>query len=402
LKKTGLLAIAVFCFALLHAQSLTPLRIEAQVSTTPASFFKLKETLAAIRNNDTLNEEVVDLVNVMEADTVVPRPTQWHRVAVIGLMLRTFGFRWLAVDMKRHKFVGTVKGGISTPAGEEYSERDMNMDVFAHLPAYKQETLKAYKKQQGMWRARKKRKTDYFDFVNDSLIHRKRMHCELTPPYTFIELLNAKFYPCYPGTTFENHNNWGVSNPSLGMYGPLVLDCNHSCHPEMHPYEWLWWLDVNPLHEKPYSSKRWVLGLMRESSSRFRGWCKSPRVGKIAIPFLYDLKQAEQILSIEHLVFGTTVPSALKKLNLPEGGTNDFKFSNKDVEVFAGNNKVATLHIKANHPLMMDGVVWWLSEVKFDAESNLLSGYFNIAASVKDVYSAAVEVVSKNPAPAAE
>lgn len=386
----------------LQAQSTALLRVEAEAGITPADFLKLKSSPSAIRNNDTLNEEIVDLVNVMEADTIVPRPTQWHRVAVIGLLLRTFGYRWQAVDMKRHKFVGTAKGGISTPANDEYSERDMNVDVFAHLPKYKQETLKAYKKQQGMWRARKVRKTDYFNFVTDSLIHRKRMHCELTPPYTFIELLNAKFYPCYPGTTFENHPNWGVSNPTLGMYGPLVLDCNHSCHPEMHPYEWLWWLDVNPLYEKPYNSKRWVFGLMRESSSRFRGWCKSPRVGKIAIPFLFDLAQAQQILSIEHLVFGTTVPGGLNKLNLPVTGTNDFRFSSKDVEVFVANNKVATIHLKANHPLMMDGVVWWISDVKFDGANNLLSGYFNIAASVKDVYTAAVEVVSKNPVPATE
>lgn len=402
MKKISLLAIALFCFCLLHAQLSAPLRIEAQAATTPSAFFKLKETPAAIRNNDTLNEEVIDLVKVIEADTVLPRPTQWHRLAVVGLIIRTFGYRWQSLDMKRHKFVGTIQGGISTPDRDHFSERDMNINVYAHLPAYKQETLKAYQKQQRMWKARKHRKTDYFSAVNDSLIHRKRLHCELTPPYAFIEMLNAKFYPCFPGTTFENHPNWGVSNPTVGMYGPLVLDCNHSCHPEMHPYEWLWWLDVNPLNEKPYNSKRWVFGLLRESSSRFRGWSKSPKVGKIAIPFLYDLKQAQQILSVEHLVFGSTVPDGLKKLGLPENGTNDFKFSSKDVEVFAGNNKVATLHIKANHPLIMDGVVWWISDVKFDAENNLLSGYFNIAASVKDVYAASVEVISKNPAPSTE
>lgn len=210
------------------------------------------------------------------------------------------------------------------------------------------------------------------------------LHNELTPPRDYWQELDSLFFPCVAGTRHVDHVNFGEEAISLGMYGVLVSDCNHGCRPEIHPYEWIWWLEVNPKHDDRSEEKRWLVGLFRESSNRFKRWSKSPRKGVISVPFLFN-NQEDKTIHIEHLVNSDLVQKGLNDLDIPANAGN---FYNTNYQVLLDNEQ-DRITITTNRSLPA-GIKWWISDVTSDG--NYTVGYINIAASVKSVYTARVTI----------
>jgi hypothetical protein len=263
-----------------------------------------------ISANDTINEEILDLVEPQLTDSVVSRRKQHHRLFMVGWMIHAFGgYNWRTVDKHKQKFVGTSKH--AGRSGEiEYTEYDIKFHLQFHLNKYLHKNFEAYDLQKKYHRqdVRPSHRTNYKvpPFVrdtNDISIKQYGLGCELTPPHPYIAPLHYLFFPTLPkGGGLKEHANFGDDHPSLGVYGTWCLDCNHNCHPEMHPYEWIWWLNVND--DDMNTDKTWLVGLFHEGSNRFKNWSKNPMTGSIKIPFACRTQGGfDNVIVIDHLVY---------------------------------------------------------------------------------------------------
>ena len=243
---------AIFHFLLLtwfYQLSAQPemLKISSKAATT-AGYLKLMESNPDIRDNVVLNETLLDLVDVYLTDSIIKRKTERHRV-IGGGIARMFGFRWQTINWKKEKFIGTTKGGPRISKEERLTEYDVNFNMTAHLKRYIDLAYQGYQRQKEIGKEKKKKNYADVPYIYPSAetdLDRYDLHNELTPPRPFRPMLNEMFYPTARGTSLQQHPNFGEPEPTLGMFGAFVSDCNHSCHPEIHPYEWLWWLNLNP------------------------------------------------------------------------------------------------------------------------------------------------------------
>ena len=79
-------------------------------NTTGRVFKNLLLSNEAVEANDTLNEEILDLVQPMVNDSVLGRKKEHHQLFLVGWLIHAFGdYNWRAVSMVKQKFVGTVK-----------------------------------------------------------------------------------------------------------------------------------------------------------------------------------------------------------------------------------------------------------------------------------------------------
>ena len=171
----------------------------------------------------------------------------------------------------------------------------------------------------------------------------------------------------------------------MGFYGASCLDCNHNCHPEIHPYEWIWWMN---LHGTAPKDKIWMLGMLKDGSNRFHHWSHNPKTGKTTVPFAFDVKDPatrDRIITIEHLVFGRFIDSNLTKLGLPP---TTFNTDQQSIEVSLTDSKGNKIPVMVRFPVQMigGGVKYWFSEVNWDEQNHIVSGLLNLATSVEDVY----------------
>jgi hypothetical protein len=365
---------------------------------TPTDFQLLLLSNKEIADNDTINERIVDLVNPVMADSVIERRKQHHKVFLVGWMIHAFGgFNWRAVSMKKEKFVGTAVRN-SRSSEEEYTEYDINYDLNFHLKKYLWRVFDAYDLQKKYHKqdVRPSHRTNYktIPFVRDTnLIDIKnyRLHCELTPPRAFRPQLHYLFYPTMPGLTLKDHPNFESEKPAVGFYGTLCLDCNHNCHPELHPYEWMWWLKAK--EDDELTDKTWVIGFFHEGSNRVKKWSVNPMTGTISIPFAFDYKMDYNEhfqIDIEHLVFNKFIDSNVVQFNpsentfLPNVSSHEFTF------VDDKNLSVNGL-IKFNNILLTKGLKYWFSDLNADEETHVLSGYLNLAVSAQDLYTTRIK-----------
>ncbi len=375
-----LLLIAVFSFA----QSITvPVN---KVSKIDDTWLKLGTDNPSIREDYLLNEQLVDLVQVYEADSVFRKRKQHHHsgFGIISL----FGYHWRAIEKKRTKFVGTSVRSYGAPGEPQFTEYDIKYNMVGHLEPYTTMAYEGYQlaKKMNRHEAKKQDKTvaPYIKPTPETM-DKYYMHNELTPDKRHWQQLDSLFFPCVAGTKHVDHVNFGEDPISLGMYGVLVSDCNHGCRPEIHPYEWIWWLEVNPKHDNRADEKRWLVGLFRESSNRFRRWSKPPRRGVISVPFLFDNNDDKKEINIEHLVNSEFIEEGMEDLNVPE-----------NAQLFCQTNYTVALegldqniNLTTNRSLP-NGAMWWIDQVASDGEH--VWGYLNVAASVRSVYTARVSI----------
>ena len=385
---------ACFATAILHQTSFAQTSFQiTSFKATPEDFKYLLLTNKEIAANDTINEKILDLAEPMLLDSVLHRKKQHHHVFLVGWLIHAFGgYNWRAVDMHKQKFVGTVAHEGRSGAFE-YTEYDIKYHLRFHLKKYLFKDFSAYDLQRKYHRQdiRPSHHTNYKapPFVRDTNNIDGSIYdlgCELTPPAAFIPQLNYIFFPTLPvGGSCKEHPNFECKNPSMGFYGAYCLDCNHNCHPEMHPYEWTWWLN---LKNQESTEKTWLVGLFHEGSNRFPKWSKSPMTGEISIPFAYDINHEKPVhpkIKIEHLVFDKFENKELEKLGLPSI-TLDAKTSEQSAEFVADDSTSFLCKIKFNEPLLTDGLKYWFSDLNLDKENNMLTGYFHLAISVDQLY----------------
>ena len=64
-------------------------------NSTSVTFRNLLLTNQQIEDNDTINEEIVDLVTPMVIDSVLDRKKEHHQVFLVGWMIHAFGdYNW--------------------------------------------------------------------------------------------------------------------------------------------------------------------------------------------------------------------------------------------------------------------------------------------------------------------
>lgn len=384
MKLVTTILIACTSFLLLSAQPITvPVQ---QVSTIDATWLQLGTDNPTIREDFLLNEKLVDLVQVYEADSVFRRRKQHHRSG-FGI-ISMFGYHWRAIEKRRVKFVGTSVRSYGAPGKPQYTEYDIKYNMAPHMEPYISMAYEGYQlaKKMNRHEAKKQDKTvpPYIEPTPETL-DKYYLHNELTPDKKYWKELDSLFYPCVAGTRHKDHVNFGEDSISLGMYGVLVSDCNHGCRPEIHPYEWIWWLEVNPRHDKRPAEKRWLVGLFRESSNRFRSWSRPPRRGVISVPFLFKNTDTGKQIEIEHLVTSEMMPNGLGDLDLPDDVQ---MFDKTEYNIALGDTK-QQITLKTNRPLD-EGARWWVDGVQTNGE--YVWGYIHVAASVRSVYTARVTI----------
>ena len=354
---------------------------------TPETFLHLLKSNDYISKNDTLNELIVDLVDPQLEDSIIYRKKQHHKLGPVGFLISTFGnFNWRAFSMKKEKFVGTVVR-TSRSGEEQFTEYDVNFDLNFHLRKYLFRVFEMYDRQGKIKRQdfTSKSKIDFkaSPFVRDTNnidIRSYRLHCELTPQREYRAIMNYLFLPTLPGAGgLKQHANLENDLTTMGFYGVLCLDCNHSCHPEIHPYEWVWWLKANDGDSS--TQKEWHIGLFHEGSNRMKKWSKNPKNGTIKIPFAFKSNKAASI-EIQHGAVNEFVSDA--KLMAPE---NVFKSQAKQMNlVLKGRDFSKIIALKFVNPIYTQGLSYWFSDLNYDADNGIISGYFNYALSVKDLY----------------
>jgi hypothetical protein len=245
----------------------------------------LSKPNSELRNDPMATEMILDMVDVWVADSILPRKREHHHVPG-GFMWPLVGIKWQRIRETKQKYVGTIQR-FDIGHRRVLTENDVNFDVASHLPKYQRLAFEGYEVQKEIGRA--KRRIDYNATPFDSLPtednwNRYTLHCEVTPPRDRLDLLDSLFFPTKKGSRLEDHPNFGTVNRQIGVYGAFCSDCNHTCHPEIHPYEWIWWLDLT----QPDSIKKWYFAFFKEGSNRFPKWSKKS-FGWITIPFAIPL-----------------------------------------------------------------------------------------------------------------
>ncbi|MBI1287184.1 MAG: hypothetical protein GC178_06350 [Flavobacteriales bacterium] len=346
-----------------------------------------------ISDHDSLNEEMVDLVNAFVVDSVLPSKSQRHRVAAAGWVISIFGYKWKALSMTKLKFVGTERDGIRVPSEPPlFTEYDVNFNLIPHTRRYIDVLWPGYVQKCERNRFKRIKNLEEPPCVYPETlenINKYRLHCEITPPVKYRAMLNEKFYPCIRPHSSMEHYALGSDQTTIGGYGAFVADYNHTGGPEMHPYEWLWWYDTHPdrLKEK---AQTWFIGFMRESSNRFRGWYKKkePRVGQISVPFVFDLKNDTLKITLEHLIHDLFNAEGLTTLENVPGSASDMYFLEKNFSLDEAGLTGKVIRYTTSNPIRKEGMKTWFSHLNWDKERNLLTGYLNLGVSVMELYNA--------------
>lgn len=358
---------------------------------TGSAFLHLLETNQALAANDSLNEVVVDLVQPLLVDSLIENKNQHHKVGGLGHIASLFGFKWRAYSLTKQKIVGTVVYQTRS-SKERYTEYDVNFVLQVHQPHYLQQLFGMYDAQLERKRQDHRGKdyhTDYTTspFVRDTLItEHYTIKCELTPEADFRDSLHANFYPTLrDGGNLSTHPNFETPHPTMGFYGTLCLDCNHSCHPELHPYEWMWWLKCT--ENDTTTAKQWYIGLFHEGSNRLKKWSQNPMTGTVQIPFAFNATTPHNI-EIEHLVVNEFDTTALNQLTLPAQPCNATQ--NQTLSIAMPNDTLLNIELTFSETLNNAALQYWLENLNYDSATGIISGYFCYAVSAIDVYACRV------------
>ena len=393
MKKIFTLLALLSCFSAAFSLQDT---LQAEYASVPESYRQLLLGNDTISYNDKLNEEILDMVEASERDNYMRANYTTHQSYLLNWVIRILGYRWDVVDHYRHKMVGTNKHLPSLPEHDQLTEHDINFDLLPHTKKYTDFMMMGTEA-----RMKRKKALEYdgqfnkppFIYPTDSTLEQYRVHCELTPPRAFRQEITDKFYPCLPGINIDKHQNFCETKVTFGMFGPYVLDCNHHCHVEIHPYEWLWWLNLHADTTKtPREAKTWMIGFSREGSNRFIKWSKRPRVGTISIPFIFKRSSGMGSIHFEHLVYGMFMPHGLKRMKTLPEQMNNFSFLGKNVKVQLPDGTFFPIRLSSNQALSTKGLKWWIDELQTDTKSEYVWGTLHLAASIHDVYDCKVVI----------
>ena len=206
-----ILLTGIFSFA---QNTLTP--VESHIDD---AFHLMWLTNEQIKNNDLQNEQILNLVNVHLTDSILKKKTQYHRALAAGWILNALGINWYSVTGKKEKFVGTAYHNIAVSDKELFTEYDLNIDLFAHIPEFYEKSVTCYAAMK-----RKARRLPDSEFekpqyapASPSNLDKLRMHCEHTPDKLTREIMNDAFLPTEGEYNFANHPKFLDPNPTLWL-----------------------------------------------------------------------------------------------------------------------------------------------------------------------------------------
>lgn len=355
----------------------------------------LIESDETIRDDVKLVEEALDLVEAWTTDSVLSVNRQ-HHIGFAGFMARTFGRYWEKLDDNKQKFIGTCSRKYKIYDGIA-KEVDMNIFLMPHLKPYVEMTRKAFDTAFEKGRSEKHYRYDNPAYPSPEELKFKELgyltvECEGTPPENHREELAKKFLPMKDGKhDLMAQGNFGVKYPSFGLYGAWCMDCNHNCRPEIHPVEWMWWLDFSPDRPGGPNAKSWMVGLLRDGSQRFEDWSLGPLTGQISIPVVFPLQSKALTISIEHLVHDQLHPNKIGTLPVPTTAvTGNLASIAYTLELRQGRSLPLNLSIQGLDTA--EGVRIWLNDFRLDQSKGLIMGKLSLAVAAQNLYTCRITI----------
>lgn len=349
-------------------------------------------------NSDLVQKEkLLDMVKAVSYDSVLTRQTQRHRIPGGGLLHWLFGMRWESLHLRKEKFIGTSAHEVSIFNGP-FMEYDVNYFLIPHLPKYVNLQLRALDTMQQALGGKLKRALNYeTPFENPPALKdpdggHLAVEIECTPKKKYRKQLTEKFYPARKGHRMADHPNFGSKHVAMGFYGPVCLDCTHGCRPEIHPYEWIWWV---PPVDSDSAGFSWMAGYFKDNTARFKHWTTTPRAGIISLPFAFDASGADATIQIEHLVVGEMNPAAadtLLQVHDKARLLTDAPWSIPFEYSSAGSKTITISQVGWDESL---GIKAWVEGPFYHAAGNLIYGRLNLAVGVDDVYASRVRFINQ-------
>ena len=260
-----------------------------------------------VRGDVRATEAILDLVKPSNLDSILLKEKQRH-VGMLGWFIHQgFARFWVRQDSAKRKYIGSSSRPLIIWDGFK-NEMDINIFLMPNLPHYVQMARSAFDNALEIGRPEQFYRIDRPPFTPDEALKYKDLgyftvECEVTPPEAGRAEFDRLFFPMAPGEhVLKDDPRFGVESPSVGLYGAWCLDCNHNCRPEIHPIEWMWWLDMqpdDPLHPEDW---QWMVGLMHDETRRFEDWSRAPLQGRIAIPIVVPAGAQRYVVRVQALV----------------------------------------------------------------------------------------------------
>ena len=343
-----------------------------------------------------LVEQVLDLVDAWTTDSTVVESRQ-HLSGIYGFVGKIFARYWEKLDDKKRKYIGTSSRYFKIYDGLA-KEVDMNIFLMPHLPHYVEMVRAGFDQAFERGRSEKPYRYDNPPYPTPEALKFKGLgyltvECEATPHADYREAMAEAFIPTAEGAyQLSEHGNFGVKYPSVGLYGPWVMDCNHNCRPEIHPMDWMWWLDFSEDRPGGPNAKSWMLGLIRDASQRFEDWSPGPISGYISFPVAIPDHSSTATILLDHLVFDKFVPEATAE-RFPGLSATLTGADGAHVFQLQGDfpNDIA-LQVKLSGGADPNGLKVWTGNWQHDAEKGLIYGSLQIVTSVEYLYTARLTV----------
>lgn len=361
---------------------------------TPPGYMTLLESKENLRAQDSLNEVALNLVEVYLTDSTFKRKKQRHKAAGFGIGSPLLAIRWQALYNRKEKFIGTANSRLRVPSKPLFTEYDVNWNLDPHLREYMDLAYYGYAEQKSIGRYPKDRNNyegapyEYPEFGDNMKPY--HLHCENTPPEQFRPVISEFLYPCLRDKDKPQFDYFGEDLPSIGLYGVFCLDCNHSCHPEIHPYEWIWWMNLNPAADSRPNLRTWFMVLVREGSNRMKKWSPGPRSGKTSIPFVFPADKALNI-RLNHLAYSEFSEEGFATLEKVPVEASSFKEVNYNYTLTLDTGFDAIINLETNKPVNTEALKFAISHLNFDPKTEMVSGNLEVWTSVEWLYSMQVE-----------
>ncbi len=341
------------------------------------------------------SEWVLDLVQPWVADSIVEERRQRLKGFGGWIIQRAAARYWQHYTDHKQKYVASSSRPyhIFNGPGDEI---DINIFLMPHLPKYVAMVKTGF--EQALERNRSE---NGFRFdqppgypVPEELKYLDRgylsVECEVTPPQKFADLLEDAFLPVHEGVfELDSIETIGVRHPSMGMTGVWCMDCNHNCRPEIHPIEWIWWLDMSGDRPGSALAKSWMVALMVDDSHRFQDWSSGPLSGEIAIPFAVPREARTIVVDLQNICGD---PISVDSMVRHAEGIFQSADTSFVIPYIPGSGISPKLDLlvrtSGNWPLA--GTQYWFSDVQSGA--NGWTGYLHIATTVQSLLAMRVTV----------
>lgn len=374
-----------------HLRAQNPLALSGN-RTAPEILRFLNSPDEVMKDDQAIVESVLDQVEAWTVDSIITVNRQ-HLSGIYGVIGRMMARYWQKLDSTKRKYIGSSSRSFKVYEGFA-KEVDMNIFLMPHLDQYVDMALGGFETA-----FEKGRKETPYRYDNPSYPSPEKLkfkdlgyltvECELTPARDYHEALAEEFIPTVKGKhDLNEQGNFGVKYPSFGLYGPWVMDCNHNCRPEIHPIEWMWWLDMSEDRPGGENAKSWMIGLLSDDSKRFKDWAPTPITGQISIPIAFPSNSRKVSVDLQHLVIDTLYADILEEqITIPEDA-----LEGKQAEHLfqIPNGPAITLRLQGDLP--GDGFRCWWGELYTDREKGMTFGALKIAVSAKKLYTGRITV----------